>query len=99
MIAAIYARKSIRRSLLHNRVRVGNPAVNPAKPTPEVPWRSAEMHRAPVNRNAANVGGMVGGREGGRLREGSSAPADGPPPAASDTQSDISAPAALVSVV
>ena len=35
------------------------------------------MHRAPVNRNTANVGGMVGGREGGRWPEKDGTPLTG----------------------
>jgi hypothetical protein len=39
--------------LFDYRVSVADPLVNPTQPVAEVPWRSAEMHRAPVNRNAA----------------------------------------------
>ena len=48
------------RLLFDYRVGVADPLVDAAQPTAEVPWHSAEMHRAPVNRNAVDIGGMVG---------------------------------------
>jgi hypothetical protein len=67
----------LKQSLLHNRVGVGNPAVDPAQPISTLPRRGAEVRCGPVNGDTATVGRMVGRREGRGWPEEGSPPLTG----------------------
>ena len=60
------ARPASQRGSRSSTIELGDPLVDPTQPVALVLRRGAEMHRAPVNRNAANVGRVVSGDEGGR---------------------------------